>query len=1498
MNSNNSLRSRSQEEGEIGEEEGEISSVPRRTSTFRPRLSFSDRPPDRGFRRNSSGGGGRGGRGGIAGGGRGGVNNSNWLPRRGGRGGRGNSFNRSESSNFSRSEGAPFHRNASISTNTSGDFSSQGNPQSSGGNRPTDPRSSNTAVPGNPNLGDPRRDLESRTFRGNNQFHRRNSNFSRNNNYQSNAAASSVSSNSDSSGIFRNSNNNSGSSNFGRSFSNGNEETGGDFVRSSSRSENDFRSGEFRKTNFRSARSDVEFRSGDFQNSQSRSSDDFRPASSSAQETDSFPRSNFQPNQSSQQQKRLSSYSSLADTRPGPDFSSAGHSGFRQSPTQRRKSFQFQQSSSNSNSKNMQDINLPIRNSSDIGASPSDSSRILTEAGEVRNSMQESSIDQNTSNSRSTGLDNRRSTDSRGYENQRQMHQRTPPQRWDPRFPRPQSQTQQISQSHQASSLSNIDIPEEEEQARESPLTVSVLGEANIEKAASTIKKIGEIMNEPSFVSNVTGQTRLPDKKLMDSAMQKQDGLIKKATDDVKKAEMELKKIQEEEDEKLKLQKKAALEKRKRQDKEKRRVEEERLQQQREAKEKEMQLKLEECRNAWEERMSDFEERIKVEKEKILSDLQQKIEEERNSLEKGYDSKVAIHREDALESFDQNIDKIKRQIQKNTKEENQANAEVLQLESEFHSTLRNTSNNHVRHDLYAEVSVNAILADNRRKAKNSQKDSLFFIPDQTTSDSNLVHGKTIDEWSRMARRVTGRADALYTEPSENPLFERNQSMHQQIAPLVKEYIRDNQRKLKQRWAELAEEYVVRKQLYDKKLRRRGSTRESISGNSKRGKGRASILGMNNQAVSSPSPETPSTPGGGRTSGRRARRGGTATPGDVVRSEYEQEQIIAELTAKEALEKRIAHGGIRPPRQICKVENMSTAAFINTFESHKTLDPVKESQEQSRSNIWTDMEKCIFLDRFLQHPKDFRKIASFLRNKSTKDCVAFYYHSKQSVPYKVALKEHLMRRKRRGDYQNWDATIESSISCGAIVSAGTSEEKPLIFKLPAEDTTYYTFDLHPIRNKILDKVDASGDDYSEKEIEEHRANKRRKRKRDPLFVLEEKARKYLRNTVYDAQPKAGNDEIKSALSRDKFEVADRNTNKKLSNKWTASEKKIFHEIVREHGTNWSMLGEMLPTKTPGQIRSFYNEQKKQGGKKHSGTIVEDSRAGRIESEIPRKKTASVEIERNVGDKDVVIRDYTGKSRRQSQKTQPEQIQQEIRPTEQKTSNASDFHQQAFLELAAHKAAQEQAKLQTEQQNSKHEAVLLMHQQQNHLLKQQAAQEEARRLLQSQLGLSGLAPWATQLAALQHQQQQSQHQHSSSQQNDAVREYAHSFQNAMALRQGTTTHHGFSLDPSVHRSVGLSRLQGLNRGIGNSPLLQHPESNSQRSEAERALVGLRNSDATSADTLNVIRAAAGLSRAAAPTSIAGALALLNHAVNHGEERFCQDQHRSDHQNRGGY
>ena len=248
--------------------------------------------------------------------------------------------------------------------------------------------------------------------------------------------------------------------------------------------------------------------------------------------------------------------------------------------------------------------------------------------------------------------------------------------------------------------------------------------------------------------------------------------------------------------------------------------------------------------------------------------------------------------------------------------------------------------------------------------------------------------------------------------------------------------------------------------------------------------------------------------------------------------------------------------------------------MNTFISRRIYDPFREAEEEASTNIWTDMEKCIFLDRFLQFPKDFRRIGSFLKNKSTKDCVAFYYNSKQTVPYKGALKEHMMRRKRKGDYQVWDATIQAAVSVGAQITAGESEEKPINFSVPQHDLTYNTRMLHPLQREVLDSmvIDESVAADHDTDRSEDARWKSRKRGRDPLFSLDKRHMKFLRQSSQDSmaiQRTKIKNEFKSETLRGESEELDSDANastpmRKAPEKWTTLEKEIFLGTLKQHG----------------------------------------------------------------------------------------------------------------------------------------------------------------------------------------------------------------------------------------------------------------------------------------------------------------------------------------------
>ena len=73
------------------------------------------------------------------------------------------------------------------------------------------------------------------------------------------------------------------------------------------------------------------------------------------------------------------------------------------------------------------------------------------------------------------------------------------------------------------------------------------------------------------------------------------------------------------------------------------------------------------------------------------------------------------------------------------------------------------------------------------------------------------------------------------------------------------------------------------------------------------------------------------------------------------------------------------------------------------------NPVAAHNEYRSRLCWTDEEKNIFIEKYRQHPKNFRKIADALPEKTHKDVIEFYYLKR----YEFNLKQSEAAAKRRG-----------------------------------------------------------------------------------------------------------------------------------------------------------------------------------------------------------------------------------------------------------------------------------------------------------------------------------------------------------------------------------------------------------------------------------------------------------------------------------------------------
>lgn len=247
-------------------------------------------------------------------------------------------------------------------------------------------------------------------------------------------------------------------------------------------------------------------------------------------------------------------------------------------------------------------------------------------------------------------------------------------------------------------------------------------------------------------------------------------------------------------------------------------------------------------------------------------------------------------------------------------------------------------------------------------------------------------------------------------------------------------------------------------------------------------------------------------------------------GDMVRSEYEQERLLKQLELSENLNNRITKNAAPSINQVTpwnyydiyqqptipEWDNSSTTFtdafgeplptkyqsklaeypryypdsidFVDITTSRLTTDGLRQqcahypdlgarcakgcncAKQVDRlskyEKPWSDIEKAIFIDKFLQFPKNFHKISSFLKNRTTKDCIKFYYDSKYAIPFKPLLRE--FDNRRRQVRNNWTHSIVSAESVGCVIyPSGDFEEtnEPYV-ELPKDDSTYQSFLNHP------------------------------------------------------------------------------------------------------------------------------------------------------------------------------------------------------------------------------------------------------------------------------------------------------------------------------------------------------------------------------------------------------------------------------------------------------
>ncbi|KAK1382448.1 SANT domain-containing protein [Heracleum sosnowskyi] len=263
------------------------------------------------------------------------------------------------------------------------------------------------------------------------------------------------------------------------------------------------------------------------------------------------------------------------------------------------------------------------------------------------------------------------------------------------------------------------------------------------------------------------------------------------------------------------------------------------------------------------------------------------------------------------------------------------------------------------------------------------------------------------------------------------------------------------------------------------------------------------------------------------------------------------------------------------------------------------------------NPWTSEEKDIFLDKLSIFGKDFRKISSFLDNKTTADCVEFYYKNHKSDCFQKAKKKpefaekgksyskstYLVTSGKRWNRDNNAASLDLLGAASAIAANdddGLENQKcaPRLIFGSCNSRTARGDDVMPKRSSAINILGSErenvaadvlagicgslsseamsscitssidiGEGYQERKCQPMRLKKRRS-------VTPEVAQDVDEDTCSDE-------------SCGEVDQAD----------WTDEERSVFIQAVSSYGKDFAMISRCVRTKSSNQCKVFFSKARK-------------------------------------------------------------------------------------------------------------------------------------------------------------------------------------------------------------------------------------------------------------------------------------------------------------------
>jgi len=472
---------------------------------------------------------------------------------------------------------------------------------------------------------------------------------------------------------------------------------------------------------------------------------------------------------------------------------------------------------------------------------------------------------------------------------------------------------------------------------------------------------------------------------------------------------------------------------------------------------------------------------------------------------------------------------------------------------------------------------------------------------------------------------------LFREPVEIPSFQENEKRHEVIKPFLVERFAEKNKELVEKKKELVAAYKAYAEKWKLKAKRSERRKDKVPLKPK----------------PAPTPVAPPVvvdQGRKTTTSSRSR----GRYGDAVRSEEELQQILQELLEEERENPEIGYIrtlAVIPPQIIDEDEKARRFSSTNGL--------VEDSEELEREvkfgHPWSEQEKAIFSQVYLAHPKNFRKIKAHLENKTVEDCVQFYYLNKRTLGLKQLLKQG--NRRRRAAQQKSGGTGKSQMLISQGQSQGQGQGQPSnrrrpegkdgggggggggggASQAPQPPTTprgsqqpQQMEEFPPQldaptkwsdqeREKFIEGLSQYGTDFgqvatfvgSKNQAQCKNFFHNNQRRLNLEKILEERAARAEAEEAAESEgddvdadadpsrPESPLDEGRGGASKggDRKKPRSKDTKeRKPAAVWTDAERDQIVKLLGQHGRKWNLLSQHVKTKTPEQIRNFYQNYK--------------------------------------------------------------------------------------------------------------------------------------------------------------------------------------------------------------------------------------------------------------------------------------------------------------------